>query len=128
MVAGLAPPDALRAAQLWMLDPERSPVPGLSGDLLALAERSRDLFGTVPAWAGFIHQGNPRSAGRARARRHRFRQAGSAPAQARQAGRRRRSGRPGALRDRARPGSPSWGSAPISTDHSSQKLLAAAPC
>ncbi len=61
-VAGLAPPDALRAAQLWMLDPERSPVPGLCGNLLALAERYRDLFGTVPAWAGFIHQGNPRSA------------------------------------------------------------------
>jgi hypothetical protein len=60
-VGGLAPPDALRAAQLWMLDPERSPVPGLSGNLLALAERYRDLFGTVPAWAGFIHQGNPRS-------------------------------------------------------------------
>ncbi|WP_413797546.1 CHAT domain-containing protein [Streptomyces iranensis] len=58
-VAGLAPPDALRAAQLWMLDHDRRPVPGLTG--LLLAETQSDAGGLVRAvsWAGFIHQGNP---------------------------------------------------------------------
>ncbi|WP_037645007.1 CHAT domain-containing protein [Streptomyces hygroscopicus] len=58
-VTGLAPPDALRAAQLWMLDQDRHPVPGLTG--LLLAETQSDVGGLarVISWAGFIHQGNP---------------------------------------------------------------------
>ncbi|MDT0267472.1 CHAT domain-containing protein [Streptomyces sp. DSM 44915] len=55
---GLAPPDALRAAQLWMLDPARVPPPGMSGHLRA--EAGRPDLGRVRCWAPFIHQGNPR--------------------------------------------------------------------
>ncbi|MGW3563818.1 CHAT domain-containing protein [Streptomyces sp. NPDC000941] len=58
-VTGLAPPDALRAAQLWMLDPDRRPVPGLTGDLLAETEGNVRGLARVVSWAGFIHQGNP---------------------------------------------------------------------
>ncbi|MEU1667466.1 CHAT domain-containing protein [Streptomyces sparsogenes] len=58
-VSGLAPPDALRAAQLWMLDPDRRSVPGLSGDLLAETEGNVAGLARVVSWAGFIHQGNP---------------------------------------------------------------------
>ncbi|MDK0520681.1 CHAT domain-containing protein [Streptomyces sp. ML-6] len=57
--AGLAPPDALRAAQRWMLAPpgSRPPVRGLTPELLRAAE---ELDLSVPfAWAAFIHQGNP---------------------------------------------------------------------
>ncbi|WP_329282028.1 CHAT domain-containing protein [Streptomyces sp. NBC_01451] len=59
---GLAPPDALRAAQLWMLDTDREPVPGLRGRLRGQASRSG--LARLPAWAAFIHQGNPAPAGR----------------------------------------------------------------
>ncbi|MFJ4944842.1 CHAT domain-containing protein [Streptomyces albidoflavus] len=54
---GLAPPDALRAAQLWMLDPERRPPPGMAERLRREAHRA-DL-GELPLWAAFTHQGNP---------------------------------------------------------------------
>ncbi|MDX3228452.1 CHAT domain-containing protein [Streptomyces sp. ME19-01-6] len=58
-VTGLAPPDALRAAQLWMLDTERRPVPGLTDELLAETEGNVRGLARVVSWAGFIHQGNP---------------------------------------------------------------------
>ncbi|MFF1651487.1 CHAT domain-containing protein [Streptomyces sp. NPDC058240] len=54
---GLAPPDALRAAQLWMLDPRREPPPTLEGPLRAQAARP-DLH-HLHHWAAFTHQGNP---------------------------------------------------------------------
>jgi hypothetical protein len=60
----LAPPDALRAAQLWMLDRHRRPLPGLSGDLLTRTVREAEGLAALPAWAGFIHQGNPAPAPR----------------------------------------------------------------
>ncbi|MFF7093818.1 CHAT domain-containing protein [Streptomyces rubradiris] len=56
---GLAPPDALRAAQCWMLAPpdERPPVPALSRFSAGrLAEDFRDRPDT---WAAFVHHGNP---------------------------------------------------------------------
>ncbi|MEU1007589.1 CHAT domain-containing protein [Streptomyces sp. NPDC005890] len=69
---GLAPPDALRAAQLSMLDPHRSlPFP-LDGPLRHEATRS-DLH-HVHHWAAFTHQGNPAPSGRGtghRQQRHR---------------------------------------------------------
>ncbi|AQA10102.1 CHAT domain-containing protein [Streptomyces malaysiensis] len=58
-VAGLAPPDALRAAQLWMLDHDRRPVPGLTGLLLAETQGDAGGLARVVSWAGFIHQGSP---------------------------------------------------------------------
>ncbi|KAK1185582.1 CHAT domain-containing protein [Streptomyces sp. NBS 14/10] len=55
--AGLSPVDALRAAQLWMLDPERKD-PGCLSDTLRHDIRRPDL--QRPAlWAAFIHQGHP---------------------------------------------------------------------
>ncbi|MER5932050.1 CHAT domain-containing protein [Streptomyces sp. NPDC002054] len=59
VAAGLAPPDALRAAQRWMLAPagDRPPVTGLTPHLRRTAARP-ELSG--PAfWGAFIHQGNP---------------------------------------------------------------------
>ncbi|HEU5354989.1 MAG TPA: CHAT domain-containing protein [Actinocrinis sp.] len=53
----LAPADALRAAQLWMLGPDREQIPGLTRDLL---EREYSPLHAVSAWAPFIHQGNAR--------------------------------------------------------------------
>ncbi|MBI0293059.1 CHAT domain-containing protein [Streptomyces sp. PRKS01-29] len=58
-VGGLAPPDALRAAQLWMLDHDRHPVPGLTGLLLAETQSDAGGLARAVSWAGFIHQGNP---------------------------------------------------------------------
>ncbi|MBP8532062.1 CHAT domain-containing protein [Streptomyces sp. MK37H] len=58
-VTGLAPPDALRAAQLWMLDHDRHPVPGLTGLLLAETQSDAGGLARAVSWAGFIHQGNP---------------------------------------------------------------------
>ncbi|PZT73679.1 MULTISPECIES: CHAT domain-containing protein [unclassified Streptomyces] len=55
--AGLAPVDALRAAQLWMLDPDRQD-PGCLSDRLRRDVRRADL-GQPAAWAAFIHQGHP---------------------------------------------------------------------
>ncbi|WP_262418176.1 CHAT domain-containing protein [Streptomyces sp. SP2-10] len=54
---GLAPGDALRAAQLWMLDPDRRPPPGLGDPLHREATRA-DLH-EIHLWAAFTHQGNP---------------------------------------------------------------------
>ncbi|GGQ77087.1 CHAT domain-containing protein [Streptomyces flaveolus] len=57
-VEGRSPVDALRAAQMWMLDPRRTAPASLGGDLL-------DELGKGPvldrpaAWAAFIHQGHP---------------------------------------------------------------------
>ncbi|MFG2407734.1 CHAT domain-containing protein [Streptomyces brevispora] len=59
---GLAPPDALRAAQLWMLDPRREPPPNLAGPLRAEAARP-DLH-HLHHWAAITHQGNPAASGR----------------------------------------------------------------
>lgn len=53
----LAPADALRAAQLWMLDPDRRPPPGL-GDPLR-REAARTGLHEIHLWAAFTHQGNP---------------------------------------------------------------------
>ncbi|WP_158674539.1 CHAT domain-containing protein [Streptomyces hoynatensis] len=58
---GLAPPDALRAAQLWMLDPARTPPPCLEGHLRR--EALRPHLERPRVWAPFIHQGNPAPAG-----------------------------------------------------------------
>ncbi|MEV5201205.1 CHAT domain-containing protein [Streptomyces sp. NPDC053720] len=65
-VEGLSPVDALRAAQLWMLDPGRENPGSLSGALLRQAERT-DLD-RVPLWAAFIHQGHPGPAGTGKTR------------------------------------------------------------
>ncbi|ADI03839.1 hypothetical protein SBI_00718 [Streptomyces bingchenggensis BCW-1] len=54
---GLAPVDALRAAQLWMLDPQREPPPTLHDDLRG--EAARIDLDQVHLWAAFTHQGNP---------------------------------------------------------------------
>ncbi|WP_405461087.1 CHAT domain-containing protein [Streptomyces sp. NBC_00101] len=56
-VDGLSPVDALRAAQLWMLDPLRENPGSLQGDLLREMEQpglERTAF-----WAAFTHQGHP---------------------------------------------------------------------
>ncbi|QES47242.1 CHAT domain-containing protein [Streptomyces venezuelae] len=61
VAAGLAPADALRAAQRWMLAPagDRPALPGLTPHLWRTAARP-ELSG--PAfWGAFIHQGNPAS-------------------------------------------------------------------
>ncbi|WP_306213499.1 CHAT domain-containing protein [Actinoplanes sp. RD1] len=51
----LSPADALRAAQLWMLDPQR-PAPGLVPHLLDDLENPNELS-DVAAWAAFRHHG-----------------------------------------------------------------------
>ncbi|MFH9727375.1 CHAT domain-containing protein [Streptomyces sp. NPDC017254] len=59
LAAGLAPPDALRAAQRWMLAPagQRPPVAGLTPHLHRTAARP-EMTGPA-SWGAFIHQGNP---------------------------------------------------------------------
>ncbi|MCZ0986539.1 CHAT domain-containing protein [Streptomyces diastatochromogenes] len=59
-VEGLSPVDALRAAQLWMLDPHRTNPGSLGGELLRQLERT-DLD-RIALWAAFIHQGHPGAA------------------------------------------------------------------
>ncbi|MGC9497767.1 CHAT domain-containing protein [Streptomyces sp. WG7] len=59
LAAGLAPPDALRAAQRWMITP-----PDLRPAVAGLADvsgyRLRQDFRERPeTWAAFVHQGNP---------------------------------------------------------------------
>ncbi|MFH8976644.1 CHAT domain-containing protein [Streptomyces sp. NPDC017890] len=59
LAAGLAPPDALRAAQRWMITP-----PDLRPSVAGLADvsgyRLRQDFRERPeTWAAFVHQGNP---------------------------------------------------------------------
>jgi hypothetical protein len=56
------PADALRAAQLWMLDPERTSPPALHDALRSEATRA-DLH-HIHHWAAFTHQGNPVTAAR----------------------------------------------------------------
>nr|WP_203730829.1 CHAT domain-containing protein [Streptomyces sp. SID12501] len=55
--AGLSPVDALRAAQLWMLDPDRRD-PGCLSDELR-RDIGRPDLGRIAVWAAFIHQGHP---------------------------------------------------------------------
>lgn len=59
LARGLAPPDALRAAQRWMLTPpdERPPVGGLRG--VAVRRLAKDLRDRPDTWAAFVHHGNP---------------------------------------------------------------------
>ncbi|MGC9439377.1 CHAT domain-containing protein [Streptomyces sp. WG5] len=59
LAAGLAPPDALRAAQRWMITPPdlRPAVAGLTD---VSGYRLRQDFRERPeTWAAFVHQGNP---------------------------------------------------------------------
>ncbi|MDT0316948.1 CHAT domain-containing protein [Streptomyces millisiae] len=55
---GLAPADALRAAQLWMLDPDRQP-PSTLTDPDLRREATRPDLHHPHFWAAFTHQGNP---------------------------------------------------------------------
>ncbi|MDT0309724.1 CHAT domain-containing protein [Streptomyces sp. DSM 44917] len=55
---GLAPADALRAAQLWMLDRGRQP-PSTLTDPALRREAARGDLHELPYWAAFTHQGNP---------------------------------------------------------------------
>ncbi|WP_328892829.1 CHAT domain-containing protein [Streptomyces sp. NBC_00236] len=57
-VDGLSPVDALRAAQMWMLDPHRENPGSLQGELLRESEERQGLERTA-LWAAFIHQGHP---------------------------------------------------------------------
>ncbi|MFB7470725.1 CHAT domain-containing protein [Kitasatospora sp. NPDC056184] len=59
-VTGLSPADALRAAQLWMLDPHREAPEGLGGELRR--EASQPGLDRLPLWAAFVHQGHPGAA------------------------------------------------------------------
>jgi hypothetical protein len=52
---GCPPRDALRGAQLWMLDPVRIPPPEMPAELAGRARRT--MMARVSAWAGFVHQG-----------------------------------------------------------------------
>ncbi|WP_326613326.1 CHAT domain-containing protein [Streptomyces scopuliridis] len=52
---GVTPARALRAAQLWMLDPERAPVPGMSRLMAAQVPDAEHLH--TYAWAAYTHQG-----------------------------------------------------------------------
>ncbi|WP_225823988.1 CHAT domain-containing protein [Streptomyces naphthomycinicus] len=62
-VEGQGPADALRSAQLWMLDPDRENPGSLTGELLR--EMRRPGLERLPVWAAFIHQGHPGPAGAA---------------------------------------------------------------
>jgi hypothetical protein len=57
---GQAPADALRQTQLWMLNPHRTPPPGLPEPLRR--EAARTDLDRVHLWAGFTHQGTPAAA------------------------------------------------------------------
>ncbi len=58
---GLSPRDALRAAQLWMLDPERKAPAEMGHRLRREMEEDEDdpegLLTDVYSWAAFTHQG-----------------------------------------------------------------------
>lgn len=56
-VEGQGPADALRAAQLWMLDPDRENPGSLSDEMRR--EMRRPGLERLPVWAAFIHQGHP---------------------------------------------------------------------
>ncbi|TVZ92496.1 CHAT domain-containing protein [Streptomyces sp. BK340] len=64
LARGLAPPDALRAAQRWMLTPpdERPAVRGLGG--VSARRLAEDLRDRPDTWAAFVHHGNPAPAAR----------------------------------------------------------------
>jgi CHAT domain-containing protein len=47
--------DALRSAQLWMLDPRREPLPGMPADLARWARRP--VVADLSVWAAFGHHG-----------------------------------------------------------------------
>ncbi|MYR41461.1 CHAT domain-containing protein, partial [Streptomyces sp. SID5910] len=70
-VDGLSPVDALRAAQLWMLDPHRENPGSLDGELLR--EMRRPGLDRIPLWAAFVHQGHPGRSGRSGRREARTR-------------------------------------------------------
>ncbi|WP_328618139.1 CHAT domain-containing protein [Amycolatopsis sp. NBC_00355] len=53
---GLPPWQALRQAQMWMLDPGRVPPAGMPAELLAAVPHGEPA--PVAAWAGFIHFGH----------------------------------------------------------------------
>ncbi|MFF3264886.1 CHAT domain-containing protein [Streptomyces sp. NPDC002932] len=57
-IGGLSPVDALRASQMWMLDPGRENPGSLSKDLVDELAGCPDLHRPA-AWAAFIHQGHP---------------------------------------------------------------------
>lgn len=57
-IGKLSPVDALRAAQMWMLDPGRENPGSLSADLVDELAGGPDLHRPA-AWAAFIHQGHP---------------------------------------------------------------------
>ena len=50
-----SPRDALRLAQLWLLNPDREPPDEMPGELAQRACRLR--LRDITAWAGFVHQG-----------------------------------------------------------------------
>ena len=52
---GDSPRDALRLAQLWMLNPDREPPEEMPGELAQRARRLR--LRDITEWAGFVHQG-----------------------------------------------------------------------
>lgn len=54
--AGLPPWQALREAQMWMLDPDREPPPGMPGELLDAMPAGEPA--PLAAWAGFVHYGH----------------------------------------------------------------------
>ncbi|WLQ47107.1 CHAT domain-containing protein [Streptomyces poriferorum] len=57
-IGEMSPVDALRAAQMWMLDPRRENPGSLSTDLVDELAGAPDLHRPA-AWAAFIHQGHP---------------------------------------------------------------------
>ncbi|MYR85596.1 CHAT domain-containing protein, partial [Streptomyces sp. SID685] len=64
LARGLAPPDALRAAQRWMLTApgERPPVRALKH--VSARRLAEDFQGRPDTWAAFVHHGNPAPAAR----------------------------------------------------------------
>ncbi|MFJ4806061.1 CHAT domain-containing protein [Streptomyces murinus] len=67
LARGLAPPDALRAAQRWMLTApgERPPVRALKH--VSARRLAEDFQGRPDTWAAFVHHGNPAPAARSAA-------------------------------------------------------------
>jgi hypothetical protein len=53
--AAMTPAQALRSAQLWMLNPRRRGIEGLAPRLARIATRPE--LAELPAWAGFTYQG-----------------------------------------------------------------------
>ncbi|MEU0878037.1 CHAT domain-containing protein [Lentzea sp. NPDC005914] len=50
--------EALRRAQLWMLDPGRTPPPAMPSALRRQLGEAGDALSRVEAWAGFVHLGH----------------------------------------------------------------------